>query len=477
MSASLSRLAAATLLASFNGPDVPGWVRRRVDEGLGGVCLFGSNLTGVESAAAVSAVLHGVRPSVLVATDEEGGDVTRIEARNGSSVPGNAALGAVDDTGLTRDVFASLGRVLVDAGIDLDLAPCADVNVDAANPVIGVRSFGSDPELVARHVAAAVHGLQGVGVAACAKHFPGHGATTVDSHLDLPVVDVPAEVVLGRELVPFRAAIAAGVATIMTGHLVVPAFDELPATVSRPLLVDLLRDELGFTGAVVTDALDMHGIGGPSAIPANVVRALGAGVDLCCLGSDATDELVGACVDAVVAAVEAGELDEERLADAARRVAGIAVEGDGLEPGDLAELGADAARRALRVEGNLPSDLRGAHVVEIRRPPTIAAGPVPSRLAGPLQRLDPTVTHSDHAAVPDRPLIVVIRDVQILPDGPERLDALLAERPDAVVVDLGWPSGEPLRSRARVSTFGASRAGIAAVAELLTTTSTRKAHG
>jgi len=456
---------------------VPTWVRRRVDEGLGGVCLFGSNLSGVESAAQVSAALHEARSSVVVAIDEEGGDVTRIEARTGSSVPGNAALGAIDDVGLTRDVFTALGRVLSDAGIDLDLAPCADVNVDAANPVIGVRSFGADPELVARHVAAAVHGLQGVGVAACAKHFPGHGATTVDSHLDLPVVDVPAEVVLGRELVPFRAAIAADAATIMTGHLLVPAFDEQPATVSRALLVDLLRDELGFTGAVVTDALDMHGIGGPAAIPANVVRALAAGADLCCLGSDATDELVGFCIDAVVAAVRSGALDEARLAEASSRVAGIAVAGDGLEAADLAKLGADAARRALRVEGELPPNLRGAHVVEIRRPPTIAAGPVPSRLAGPLQQLDPTVTHSDVAAVPGRPLIVVVRDVHLVPDGPERLAALLDERPDAVVVDLGWPSGEPLRGRARVSSFGASRAGIAAVAELLTTTSERTARG
>ncbi|HMG43157.1 MAG TPA: glycoside hydrolase family 3 N-terminal domain-containing protein [Acidimicrobiales bacterium] len=471
MSDGVRALAAATLLASFRGPVVPEWARRRVDEGLGGVCLFGSNLRGVESAGEVSAALHGVRPSVLVAIDEEGGDVTRIEARTGSSVPGNAALGAVDDVALTWDVFASLGRVLVDAGIDLDLAPCADVNVDAANPVIGVRSFGADPGLVARHVAAAVRGLQGVGVAACAKHFPGHGATTVDSHLALPVVDVPEAVVLGRELAPFRAAIAAGVAAVMTAHLLVPAFDDRPATVSRPLLVDLLRDELGFTGAVVTDALDMHGIGGPAAIPANVVRALAAGVDLCCLGSGGTDELVGACLDAVVAAVGSGALPEGRLAEAAARVAGIPVAGEGLSPGDLGELGADAARRALRVEGDLP-DLRGAHVVEIRRPTNIAAGDVPSGLAAHLPA--PTSAPDDGGSAP---LIVVVRDVRVVPDGPERLAALLAERPDAVVVDLGWPSGEPLQSRARVSTFGASRASLAAVADLLTTTSTRKAHG
>lgn len=499
---SVERRAAATLLASFEGPVVPTWLRRWVDEGLGGVCLFGSNLTGggpgasgasggaggsgAEAVAAVAGRLHDQRPSLVVALDEEGGDVTRVEARTGSSVPGNAALGAVDDVGLTRAVYAGLGGWLADLGVDLDLAPCADVNVDAANPVIGVRSFGADPAAVARHVAAAVEGLQSAGVAACAKHFPGHGATTVDSHRALPVVDVPAEVLLGRELVPFRAAVDAGVAAVMTAHLVVPALDDRAATVSRALLVDVLRDELGFTGAVVTDALDMHGIGGPDAIPANVVRALAAGADLCCLGSGATDALVDACVEAVVAAVRSGALDEGRLAEAADRVAAIGARptaaarpahgpGAAGPPKALLDLGDEAARRALRVEGLLPRSLAGAHVVEVRRPVNIAAGVVPSRLGAPLGALDPTVTTVDVApgdplpALPEgRPLVVVVRDVQVLPGGPELLDALVTARPDAVVVDLGWPSGDPPAARARVSVYGASRVGIAAVAELLT---------
>lgn len=484
----LSRMAAATLLASFNGPDVPEWMQRRTEEGLGGVCLFGSNLQGalpgVEAASRVCALLHDTRPSLLVALDEEGGDVTRLEARTGSSVPGNAALGAVDDVALTRDVAGALGAVLAAVGIDLVLAPCADVNVDAANPVIGVRSFGSDPGLVARHVAAAVHGLQGEGVAACAKHFPGHGATTVDSHLALPVVDAPADVVRQRELVPFRAAIAAGVATVMVGHLRLPAFDEQPATVSRKILVDLLRGELGFTGAVVTDALDMHGIGGPEAIPANVVRALAAGADLCCLGSDATDELVAACIDAVVGAVSAGALDEQRLADAAGRVAGIVPAPlppspvDRIELAGLVEIGRTAAQRALRVEGALPAPLDGAHVVQVRRPPTIAAGHVPVGVGEPVQNLDPTASSEwldpadpEVAAVlaraEGRPLVVVVRDPQVLAGATEVVAELVAARPDAVVVDMGWPAGGERRSRARVSTFGASRVSIDSVAGLL----------
>ncbi|MGH9113208.1 MAG: glycoside hydrolase family 3 protein, partial [Acidimicrobiales bacterium] len=314
----LRRAAAATLLSSFAGDRVPGWLARRVGEGLGGVCLYGSNRDADQPA--VSAMLHGLRPDVIVSLDEEGGDVTRLEAATGSSVPGNAALGAVDDVELTRRVAVALGRALAAAGVDLDLAPCADVNTDPANPVIGVRSFGADVDLVARHTAASVAGLQAAGVAACVKHFPGHGAVAVDSHLDLPTVTAPLDVLRRRELVPFRAAIDAGCAAVMTAHLLVPALDDLPATVSRRILTDLLRGELGFTGCVVTDALDMAGIGGPAAIPTNVVRAIAAGADLCCLGPDNTDELVGACVDALVAAVGTGELPESRLRDAAATV-------------------------------------------------------------------------------------------------------------------------------------------------------------
>ena len=233
---------------------------RQVEAGLGGVCLYGSNRHA--DIASVAAALHAARPGVVVALDEEGGDVTRIEAATGSSLPGNAALGAVDDESLTSALAAALGARLRGLGVDLDLAPCADVNRDPANPVIGVRSFGADPALVARHTAAFVSGLQSAGVAACAKHFPGHGAARVDSHLALPTVEVGE-----GELAPFRSAIAAGAAAVMPGHLRVPALDEAPASVSPRILGDLLRGRLGFGGVIVTDALDMGAIGGPAGSP------------------------------------------------------------------------------------------------------------------------------------------------------------------------------------------------------------------
>ncbi len=156
---------------------------------------------------ALTADLRSEREDVIVAIDEEGGDVTRLEAATGSSYPGNAALGVVDDATLSERVAASLGAELAAAGVNLDFAPVADVNTNPQNPVIGIRSFGADADLVGRHVAAFVCGLQSAGVAACAKHFPGHGDTSVDSHLALPVVDA----VDSQALLPFHAAIEAGV--------------------------------------------------------------------------------------------------------------------------------------------------------------------------------------------------------------------------------------------------------------------------
>lgn len=206
----LTRDALAVLQPGFTGTAAPDWLLRRLGEGLASVGLFGRNVAGAEQLAALTAQLRAEREDVLVAIDEEGGDVTRLEVRTGSSFPGNLALGAVDDVGLTRAVAAELGRRLAECGVNLNWAPSADVNSNPDNPVIGVRSFGSGTDLVARHTAAYVTGLQSSGVAACTKHFPGHGDTAVDSHHAVPRIDVDGDVLAARDLVPFRAAIAAG---------------------------------------------------------------------------------------------------------------------------------------------------------------------------------------------------------------------------------------------------------------------------
>ena len=227
----------------------------------------------------------------------------------------------------------------------------------------------------------------------------------VDSHVSLPTVTAPLAVLHDRELAPFRAAISAGVAAVMPGHLLVArSTPAAPATVSRRIVTDLLRDELGFGGVVVTDALDMGGIGGPGAIPGNVVRALAAGADLCCLGPGNDEALVEECIDVVVAAVAAGELAAERVAEAAGRTRGWRDRGNRgrMAPhrrrichrataAVLARVG-EAAAAGRCADGPVPPQSSGAHVVELDRPANIAAGPVPWGVATALAELDPTTT-------------------------------------------------------------------------------------
>ena len=245
MNGDLERLASTCLFPGFEGPAAPDWVRRRLAEGLGGVVLYAWNVESRDQLAALTDALRAERPDLLVAIDEEGGDVTRLEAATGSSYPGNAALGAVDDVALTEQVAASIAADLAEVGVNLDLAPVADVNTNPQNPVIGVRSFGADAELVARHVAAFVRGLQSVGVAACAKHFPGHG----DTARGLAPRASGRRVARRRAaLLPFRACDRSGGAVDHDRPHRRPVGWRLPATMSREILHDLLREELGYDG-------------------------------------------------------------------------------------------------------------------------------------------------------------------------------------------------------------------------------------
>jgi len=462
LSAELERLAAACVFPGFPGYEPPDWVRRRVADGLGGVVLFGWNVRDAEQVAELCAVLRTERPELLVATDEEGGDVTRLEVARGSSYPGNLALGVVDDVSLTEAVAAATGSDLAAAGINLDLAPVADVNTNPLNPVIGVRSFGDDPELVARHVAAFVRGLQRCGVAACAKHFPGHGDTEQDSHLELPV----ARGDLSAALLPFRAAVEAGVQAVMTAHIVVPDVDEVPATVSRRLLTGVLRGQLGFDGLEITDALEMRGLADSIGVEEGAVRALAAGADALCLGHDLGDDAVESVSRAIVAAVASGRLGEERLAEAAGRVARTAAWASGAAPADGVDcsVGLEVARRALRVEGEVALD-RPAVVVELLPEPNIAAGPPGHSLAS-LLRAEVVGADEAVARVSGRRLVIVLRDAHRYDWARDAAERLLASAPDAIVVETGLPSWKP-PAAGYVATHGAGRANLeAAVAKL-----------
>ncbi len=464
----VDRWAHRVVMASFAGTSLPGWVGTRLQRGVGAVCLSGSNVESPAQVAELTGEMRALTTSLLVATDEEGGDVTRLHHRAGSPHPGNAALGAADDVELTAAVAASIGVELAEAGVDLDLAPVVDVNSNPLNPVIGVRSFGADPDLVARHARAYVVGLRSAGIGACAKHFPGHGDTAVDSHVGLPMVDASLDVLRARELAPFVAAVGAGAVAVMTAHVLLPALDPTrPATLS-PTVLRLLRDELGFDGLVVSDALDMRGVGAVGGESVSAVQALVAGSDLLCVGAGKDERLVDAVVAALVEAVACGVLTEARLAEAAGRVEAAAARtrrwGDTRTVTTYdAEAGRRAAGRAIHVTGDLPA-VRGACVLRFVATRNPAVGRLPWGLSprGAVVGELVEVVETDSvdalvAAGADRAVVALVRDAHRHPWMVDRLTALAAVRPDLVTVEMGWPGASALPGRAVVETYGAGR--------------------
>ncbi|MFC4115901.1 glycoside hydrolase family 3 protein [Nonomuraea zeae] len=489
LSGDLLRLADAVLFPGFAGHTPPDWLRRRLGEGLAGVVLFSRNIADPAQVARLTAALRAENPSVLVGTDEESGEVTRLEVATGSSRPGGYALGVVDDVGLTEDLARHLGGDLAAAGITIDFAPSADVNSNPDNPVIGLRAFGADPVLVSRHTRAFVRGLQSAGVAACAKHFPGHGDTSVDSHHGVPVV---AEGGIEDALLPFREAIKEGVRAVMTGHLLVPSYDaELPATLSPKVLTGLLREELGFQGMIITDGIEMAAVSGAYGIGGASARAIAAGADAICVGGERADEATAAGIrDAIAAAVTEGLLPEERLADAARRVRELAdwTASSGSPVPQDGYIGLTAARRAVRITRRSTAPVlpltTPAHVVELAPEMNLAIDKgTPWGVGEPLGRLLPgtavTRLAAGEATGPElerliaaaagRPLVVVVRDAHRYAWQGEALRHLLSARPDAVVVEMGLPARSDLGA-VHIATYGSARVCGQAAAEALTGT-------
>jgi beta-N-acetylhexosaminidase len=471
-------LALRCIMPGFVGTAAPDWILRRAAQGLGGVVLYARNIESEEQLAALTARLHAERRELVIAIDEEGGDVTRLEAKTGSSYPGNLALGAANDVGLTLEVAAAMGADLAALGIDLDLAPDADVNTNPLNPVIGVRAFGSEPTRVAAHTAAWIEGLQGAGVAACAKHFPGHGDTSVDSHVALPVVSTdPHE----GALAPFEAAIGAGVKAIMSAHIVVPSLDaESPATVSHRIMTRLLRGELGFEGLAITDGLEMRGLTDGVTVSGAAVEALAAGCDALCIGGGlAGKDVVEDICRAIVAAAAGRSLSGDRLAEAAARVDSLAAWRSAhrrAAPQDRA-VGLRAARRAATSDG--PVRIKDAAlIVQLDSPRSVAAGRVSwgvgPALAARGVRVD-TIGLDGGSSDPDqvtaglrgRSLVLAVRNLHRDASRTRFVEAVLARHPDAVTVEMGFPACRPAGARAYIVTYGAARVCAEAAAELM----------
>jgi beta-N-acetylhexosaminidase len=319
---SLGRDIGQLLIGSFPGTTLTPDLRALAREfDLGGVILFGRNVEAPEQVVELSGEIEALGRAMpaWVSIDQEGGRVARLKEPF-TKWPPMAVLGRSRSEALAERFGRALARELRAAGITLDYAPVLDIHTNPKNPVIGDRAFAERAEEVARYGSAVIRALQSEGVAACGKHFPGHGDTSTDSHHELPLVEHPPDRLRAVEFEPFRAAIVEQVAFIMTAHVLVPSLDEdRPATLSSAIVKGLLRDELGFKGVILSDDLEMKAVSARMPVPAAAVQAVIAGCDglLVCSGDV---DLQAATLEAIIKAAESGEIPPTRLDDALMRL-------------------------------------------------------------------------------------------------------------------------------------------------------------
>jgi beta-N-acetylhexosaminidase len=458
----------------------------------GAIVLFGRN---VGAAADLGALVTALRASQalppLIAIDQEGGRVARI-ADGVAALPPAMAVGAAGDAEACERLGALLGRDLARIGISVDFAPVADCAVDPANTVIGARSYGSDPALVARFSGAFARGLARGGVAPAIKHFPGHGATPTDSHLALPHVTAGESELRARDLVPFAAAIAAGdVPIVMTAHVVVDALDpDRPATRSPRILTTLLRDELGFTGVTCTDCLQMDAIATTAGTVEAAVDAIGAGADLVLVSHSL--EIARAVAAAIAAALASGRLTRARVDEARARVRALreryAVPAPSLAAMDAAEPAALARRAVTVVRGDVRLRLdRPVTVISFegsafdgaggtRTTPSLSAALRARRARSELMRvaLAPAADDIDlllaHVpALGDRNFVVMVRRMLLHPAQRAAVERILAVVPDAIVIVAAepWDAFALPAARNLACTYGDDALMIDAAADVL----------
>lgn len=287
-----------------------------------GVILFAKNVVDRKQLVNLNHELNeAFATTPLLTVDQEGGLVDRFRFEGMNNSPGAMGLSATADTAMTERAHEIMGVELASLGISLDFAPCLDVNSNRANPIIGVRSFGADAKQVTEHGLAAIRGLQKGGVAACGKHFPGHGDTSADSHIDLPTVTRSKEELDSLELAPFREAMAAGLDSIMTAHVTFPALDPtpgLPATLSKPILTGLLRETYGYEGVIFTDSMAMQAVADRWGVAEAAVMSVQAGADIVLACGSFENHIK--TVEGLIEAVKDGRLSEERLDQSLARI-------------------------------------------------------------------------------------------------------------------------------------------------------------
>lgn len=444
-------------------------------DGFAGALLFARNGESVEEVRALTDALRASSGDLppIVAIDQEGGRVARL--RDGlAAMPPAMALGAAADLELAQRAGEQVAFDLQRAGVTLNLAPVLDLALDPRNTVIGNRSFGDDPQRVASIASAFARGMESAGVQACYKHFPGHGATAIDSHEALPVLNANEATLRARDLAPF-ASVAADAGAVMSAHVVVPALDaQRPATLSHRMMTDILRGELGFTGALLTDCMEMGAInprnGGGAA-----VDALRAGADMLLFSHSL--EMARAAAREIVAAVEDGRLDEARLREAHERVQRLRLTASPPLPIDAIaphpEIGREVARRAVTLVRGIPelNPLAAAAIafggdvdaLQHETPSVVtfslSLDPHGDEVAGLLYRLQRTGR---------RPLLLA-RRAHLHEAQAAAIGTFLRQYPDAIVVSTLEPFDLPLFSSARhvLATYGDEPVSLAGLADVL----------
>lgn len=409
----------------------------------------------------------------LIAIDQEGGRVVRLH-RGIEEVPSMMALGATGDLELARRAGEQIAFDLRRAGATMDFAPVLDLALDPRNTIIGTRSFGSDPQSVASFGRAVASGLARGGITPCYKHFPGHGATSVDSHRALPVLDAGEKTLLARDVVPF-AAVAREASAFMSAHVLVPELDsQRPATLSRRIVNDLLRAKLGFNGALVTDCLEMDALAGLGPVR-SAVEALSAGADLLLFSHHL--ELAIAAAEAIEAAVETGRVPLRRLEEAHGRVTRLREVASSPLPLDAVaphpNVGREIGRLAITLLRGVPEADPVASVAVSFGGDAAALQREAPALAGLDAPLDPSQADVERVLASleqsGRRALLLARRAHLHPRQAEAIATILQRYPDAVVVSLLEPFDLPLFGAARhlLAAYGDDCASIGGLADVL----------
>jgi beta-N-acetylhexosaminidase len=468
---SLRERAGQVIVASYAGTGAPTALVDRLH--LGGVVAFSANVTSAGQITRSNRALQrsvaraGRRWPVLVAVDQEGGRVARVSA-GATSFPTFMSAGAAGDPDLTRAAYAASGGELRAMGFNVDFAPDADVTAGPSDPAIGARSAGSSPDRVAEQVTAAMQGFSRAGVVPVVKHLPGHGSVTTDSHLGLPVQAKSRSALDAVDLVPFRAAVAAGASSVMVGHLDVRSLDpRIPSSLSHRVVTGLLREDLGFRGVAFTDSLEMRAVADRFGSAAASVRALRAGEDVLLMPPDPR-----AARDGIVAAVRDGRLDQARLDQAATRMVALLLHHQGRPrrpraPGSSGAVSARLSAAAITsVSGPCSGRLVGRHVRVTGAASAVARFRSAAEASGLRVVTGPLRPKAKKRQAPPRPTTVRLVGY---PNASVRGDVVVA-------LDTPYVLGRSSARVARLATYGETHGAMSALVDVLLGRSTAPGH-